>query len=216
MSDQYSALKNRFPIHRVHPWHGVTSGEKAPEEVNCYIEIVPTDTVKYELDKETGLLKVDRPQKFSSLCPSLYGFIPRTYCGDLVAEVCREKTGLKGIQGDHDPMDICVLTEKAIPRGDILLSAIPIGGFRMIDGKEADDKIIAVMVGDFIYDKYKDVSELPKQVLERLKHYFLTYKEEPNEARTHVKITHTYGHEEAFDIIRRSQKDYENLTNDNS
>ena len=68
-------------------------GENAPEIVNCYIEMVPTDTVKYELDKATGILKVDRPQKFSSLCPSLYGLLPQTYCGPLVAKYCIEKTG---------------------------------------------------------------------------------------------------------------------------
>ncbi|MCB1113639.1 MAG: inorganic pyrophosphatase [Chlamydiia bacterium] len=211
MTDQYSALPDPKTPHRAHPWHGVSAGEHAPEQVNCYIEIVPTDTVKYELDKETGLLKVDRPQKFSSLCPTLYGFIPQTYCGHLVAEHCMEKTKLKGIDGDHDPMDICVLTEKTIPRGDILLSAIPIGGFRMIDGNEADDKIIAVMTGDFVYGQYKDVSELPSHVVARLKHYFVTYKEAPNESSHQVKITHTYGHEEAYEVIRRSQKDYQTL-----
>lgn len=194
--------------HRAHPWHAVSAGEKAPATVNCYIEIVPTDTVKYELDKETGLLKVDRPQKFSSLCPTLYGFIPRTHCGKLVGEFCEEKTKIKGIQGDGDPMDICVFTEKAIPRGDILLTAIPIGGFRMIDGRDADDKIIAVMSGDFLYGKYADVSEMPEEVILRLKHYFLTYKEAPGEPSVHVKITHTYGRDEAYEVIRRSQKDY--------
>src|SRR5580704_5928758 len=66
---------------RPHPWHGISMGESAPETVTAYIEVVPTDTVKYELEKSTGFLKLDRPQKFSNVCPTPYGFIPQTYCG---------------------------------------------------------------------------------------------------------------------------------------
>lgn len=197
-------------LHRLHPWHGLSAGDKAPEVVNCYIEMVPTDTVKYELDKSTGILKVDRPQKFSSLCPTLYGFIPQTYCGPLVAKHCIEKTGQIHIVGDEDPMDICVLTEKAIPRGDIMLRACPLGGFRFIDGDQADDKIIAVLVEDFIYEKFKDVSECPESIIERLRHYFLTYKVAPGSSSSRVQITHTYGHQEAYEIINLSREDYKN------
>lgn len=195
---------------RAHPWHGMTLGEKAPDILNCYIEIVPNDTVKYELDKETGILKVDRPQKFSSVCPCLYGLLPQTFCGPLVAKHCISKTGLKHIVGDGDPMDICVLTEKVIPRGDIMLRAYPIGGFRMIDGDQADDKVIAVMMGDFIYEKFKDISECPEKVIERLRHYFLTYKDAPDRINSRVQITHLYGAAEAKQIIKLSQKDYQN------
>jgi inorganic pyrophosphatase len=194
--------------YRSHPWHGLSLGEKSPEIVNCYIEMVPTDTVKYELDKATGILKVDRPQKFSSLCPSLYGLLPQTYCGPLVAKYCIEKTGRTNIVGDEDPLDVCVLTEKVIPRGDIMLRAYPIGGFRLIDGEQADDKIIAVLMGDFIYEKFKDISELPDNIVERLRHYFLTYKDAPDRINSHVQITHTYGINEAHEIIRLSQQDY--------
>ena len=74
---------------RSHPWHGVTIGKDAPQMVNTYIETVPTDTVKYEIDKKSGFLKVDRPQKYSSICPTLYGFIPQTYCGARIAQLCR-------------------------------------------------------------------------------------------------------------------------------
>lgn len=193
---------------RSHPWHGMSLGEKAPVLVNCYIEMVPTDTVKYELDKKTGILKVDRPQQFSSLCPSLYGFLPQTYCGPLVAEFCISKTGLKHIVGDEDPLDICVLTEKAIPRGDIMLRAHPIGGFRMIDGDQADDKIIAVLKGDFIYEKFKDINECSEKVVERLRHYFLTYKDAPDRSDSKVQITHTFGVKEAHKIIELAQQDY--------
>jgi inorganic pyrophosphatase len=77
---------------QAHPWHGIAPGKKAPETVNAFIEIVPTDAVKYELDKQSGHLHVDRPQRFSSKCPSLYGFIPQTFCGDHVADLCAERT----------------------------------------------------------------------------------------------------------------------------
>jgi inorganic pyrophosphatase len=204
--------KNQKYLHRLHPWHGLSLGEEVPEIVNCYIEMVPTDTIKYELDKATGILKVDRPQKFSSLCPCLYGLLPQTYCGPLVAKYCIDKTGRKEIVGDADPLDVCVLTESVIPRGDIMLRAYPIGGFRLIDGDEADDKIIAVLMGDFIYDKFRDIQELPENVIERLKHYFLTYKDAPDRVNSRVQITHTYGAKEAYEVIKLAQRDYQNLS----
>lgn len=197
--------------YRSHPWHGMSVGENAPGIVNCYIEMVPTDTVKYELDKSTGILKVDRPQQFSSLCPTLYGFIPQTYCGTAVADYCMEKTGRSNIMGDKDPLDICVLTEKVIPRGDIMLRALPIGGLRLLDGDEADDKIIAVLKGDFIYEHYRNVSELSENIIERLRHYFLTYKDSPDRVNRKIQITHTYDVLEAYQIIKLAQQDYKKL-----
>jgi inorganic pyrophosphatase len=195
-------------LFRAHPWHGVSIGPHAPEKVTAYIEIVPTDTVKYELDKVTGHLRIDRPQLFSNVCPAVYGLVPQTYCGNRVAEYCREKTGLVNIQGDKDPLDICVLTEKAITHGDILLRARPIGGLRMLDGDEADDKIIAVMEGDAAYGAWQDVTECPRPMLERLEHYFLTYKNAPGALRAACKITHVYSVADAHEVIRRSWEDY--------
>ena len=93
-------------LYQAHPWHGVTPGPRTPALVNAYIEIVPTDAVKYELDKWSGHLRVDRPQRFSSMSPTLYGFVPQTYCGREVAELCELRTGRSGIEGDKDPMDI--------------------------------------------------------------------------------------------------------------
>jgi len=142
---------------RAHPWHGVELGAQAPQVVTAYIEIVPTDTVKYEIDKQTGLLKIDRPQRFSNVCPSLYGFLPRTLCAERVGAYCSERTGRAGIIGDGDPMDVCVLTEKTIGHGDLLVQAIPIGGLRMIDSNEADDKIIAVMRDDALYGEITEL-----------------------------------------------------------
>jgi inorganic pyrophosphatase len=193
---------------RAHPWHGISIGPEAPEVVNVYIEIVPTDTVKYELDKETGILKVDRPQKYSNVCPTLYGFIPQTLCADQVGERTRQRTGRMDIVGDDDPLDICVLTEKHFTHGDFLLHAIPIGGFRMLDGNEADDKIIAVMQQDAVFGDMNDLKAVPISTIERLRHYFLTYKDAPGTSQRKAEITHVYGRAEAHDIIRRSQEDY--------
>jgi inorganic pyrophosphatase len=202
--------------YKSHPWHGVDIGPDAPEIVISYIEMVPTDTVKYEVDKVTGYLKIDRPQKYSNSVPALYGFIPQTFSGDRVAALSREKTGNENIVGDSDPVDICVLTEKQISHGDILVRARPIGGFRMIDNNQADDKLIAVMNNDALYEDYRDVSDLPAKVVNRLRHYFLTYKDLPGNPAD-VEITHVYGRAEAMDLIARSLEDYqtrfENLDN---
>jgi inorganic pyrophosphatase len=195
-------------LFRAHPWHGVSIGDEAPEVVNAYIEIVPADTVKYELDKPSGHLKVDRPQKFSNVYPTLYGLIPQTYCGESIAEFCMQQASRQGIVGDGDPLDICVLTEKAITHGDILLPVRTIGGLRMIDGNEADDKIIAVMRGDAIYGHMRDIHECPPAQIDRLKHYFLTYKDAPGARQREAEITHVYGSEEAQEVIERSMKDY--------
>ena len=116
--------------YKSHPWHGVDIGPGAPEVIVCFIEMVPTDTVKYEVDKDSGYLRIDRPQKYSNVVPALYGFIPQTYSADSVAAYCNEKTGRKDVVGDEDPIDICVLTEKEITHGDILVRARPIGGFQ--------------------------------------------------------------------------------------
>lgn len=194
--------------YKSHPWHGVEIGDEAPEIVTCYIEVVPSDTVKYEVDKVTGYLKIDRPQKFSNVVPALYGFIPQTYCGDKVAQYSMEKSNMKGVKGDGDPLDICVLTEKEITHGDLLVKAIPIGGLRMIDGNEADDKIIAVLKNDAIYGQFKDITDLPDLIINRLRHYFLTYKNIPGEVGQ-CEITHVYGKEEAGIVIEASIVDYQ-------
>ncbi len=203
-------IKFMGPLFKAHPWHGVPIGSLAPRQITAYIELIPTDTIKYELDKSTGYLKVDRPQQFSNVCPMIYGLIPQTYCAEQVAELCSMTTGRKNIVGDKDPLDICIITEKTISYSDILLQAIPIGGFRLIDGEEADDKIISVMKGDAIYGQWKDISEIPDTLVERIKHYFLTYKDAPGSIKRKCEITHIYGHEEAYQVITRSQKDYLN------
>ena len=198
---------------QAHPWHGIPPGEDAPGVVNAYIEIVPTDAVKYELDKRSGHLRVDRPQRFSSFPPTLYGFVPQTFCGDRVAELCR-RAGVEdseAIRGDGDPMDICVLTERPAAHADFLVRARPVGGLRMIDGSEADDKIIAVMENDVAYGYIEDISQAPRGLVERLQHYFLTYKQLPQESPRRVEIADVYDREAALETIRRSIEDYRAL-----
>ena len=197
-------------LFRAHPWHGIDIGEDAPQVVNTYVEMTPTDPVKYEIDKISGVLKVDRPQKFSTMVPVLYGFIPQTYCGKRVAAYCMEQCNRIGIGGDDDPLDICILTERAIAHNSILVSAVPIGGFRMLDGNEADDKIIAFLKGDLVYGRWDDIKDVPEAVIERLKHYFLTYKDIPGGSEKHkCEITHIYGKKEAYTVIEKSQADYD-------
>lgn len=209
MKTNDSALKNLFSLmFQAHPWHGVSSGEGAPVVINAFIEIVPNDVIKYELDKVSGRLKIDRPQRFSSLCPMPYGFIPQTYCGETIADFAREKTALNIAAGDGDPLDICVLTEKTMAHGNFLLAAKPIGGLRMIDKMEADDKIVAVLLDDVAFGHLEDITEAPAGLIERLRHYFLSYKQLPTDATRQVDITHIYGRDEAFEVIRRSQQDY--------
>jgi len=193
---------------KAHPWHGIDPGPNLPAEVTAFIEIVTTDTVKYEIDKLSGYLKIDRPQKFSNVVPALYGFIPRTYCGDQIAAYAAKMSGKQIIKGDGDPLDICVLSERNITHGDILLQAIPIGGLRMIDKGEADDKIIAVMKGDEVYSAWTDIQQVPEAMLDRLRHYFLTYKNIPGQGERIVEIANVYGKAEAHEVIRKSRTDY--------
>ncbi|MFO7880592.1 MAG: inorganic pyrophosphatase [Bacteroidota bacterium] len=193
--------------YKSHPWHGVNIGEDAPEIVTAFIELVSTDTVKYEIDKESGYLMIDRPQKYSNVVPAIYGFIPQTYCGDRVGKICAERSGEDEIKGDGDPIDIVVLTEKTIAHGDILVKARPIGGFRMIDGDEADDKIVAVLRNDVVYSHYDDISDCPEIIIERLKHYFLTYKDMPGSDRK-SRIVESYNTKEAHRVIQAAVDDY--------
>ncbi len=200
--------------YKAHPWHGISYGENAPEEVTVFLEIVPRDTVKYEIDKESGFLQIDRPQQYSNVYPANYGFVPQTYCGEGIANIAREKSNKKIECGDGDPLDILVLSEHHIPRGDILLKARPIGGFCLIDGGEADDKIIATLAGDKVYQQYQEILQLPKGILQRIEHYFLTYKNLPDEPRK-CEIAYSYGSEHSYEIIRTAIKDYEKLIMDN-
>ena len=195
-------MRDKPHLHRPHPWHGLEAGPNVPELVTTYIEICPFDLVKYEMDKESGYLRVDRPQMTSSQPPTLYGFIPRTYCGPRVAAL------MPGARtGDGDPLDICVVSERPITRADILLTARVIGGLPMLDGGEADDKIIGVLERDPVWHGVRDISELPASQLDRLIHYFETYKWTPADEYV-VHIGPPYGREQAWRVIEAAAADY--------
>lgn len=191
-----------FHSWRPHPWHGLSPGLNPPLEVRAYIEITPYDLVKYEVDKESGYTIVDRPQRLSAAPPALYGFIPQTYCDEGVRKLT---PGAK--RADGDPLDICVISERQIERGDILLNTRVIGGIQMIDGGEADDKIIAVLRNDNIWSDANDISDLPDVLIQRLTHYFSTYKMGPN-MTSGVQITAIYGREHAGSVVSAAIQDY--------
>jgi inorganic pyrophosphatase len=192
----------RFQLWRPHPWHGLTPGPRPPHLVHAYIEICPFDLVKYEVDKDTGYLRVDRPQRTSSQPPTLYGFIPRTYCARRVGALM---PGARN--GDGDPLDICVVSERPITRAEIILNARVVGGLPMLDAEEADDKIIAVLDKDPIWGNISDIEELPPALVARLRHYFMTYKLVPG-AEPVVSIGPVYGAEHAARVIHAAIEDY--------
>jgi inorganic pyrophosphatase len=195
----------QYHLFRPHPWHGLDVGPGAPGVVNAYIEITPFDLVKYEVDKQSGYLRVDRPQRTSAQPPTLYGFIPRTYCGDEV-----ERLSPKSTHGDGDPLDICVLSERPISRTEIVLSAKIVGGLQMVDGGEADDKIIAVLLNDYVWGGAEDIGDLPRVLVERLEHYFRTYKLVPGR-ELRVSIEQVYGLDHALRVVEASMRDYDSM-----
>jgi inorganic pyrophosphatase len=194
-----------FSQWRPHPWHGLETGREPPRHVNAYIEITPFDLIKYEIDKASGYLRVDRPQRTSSQPPSLYGFIPRTYCGAEVAALC---AGAE--RGDGDPLDICVISERPIARSELIVPARVVGGLQLLDRGEADDKIVAVLEGDFVWGETRDIAQLPAILVERLQHYFSTYKMIPGGA-PQISIRQTYGAEHALKVVQASLADYQAL-----
>ena len=188
---------------RPHPWHGLEVGSNPPHIVHAYIEICPFDLVKYEIDKETAYLLASRPQRTSSPPPTLYGFIPRTYAGKRVGELM---PGSKW--GDKDPLDICVVSERPISRAEVILNAQVVGGIPMLDGGEADDKIVGVLENDTLWSSITDISELPPAFIERLQHYFLTYKLDSTH-QADVSVGETYGREHAEKVILSAMEDYQ-------
>jgi inorganic pyrophosphatase len=195
-------------LYSAHPWHGVSAGDHTPEIVTVFIEMVPSDTVKYEVDKATGLMKLDRPQLYSSQTPVPYGFIPRTYCDREVANIAERITGQKDLTGDRDPLDCCILTERAMNSGGVLVRARPIGGLRMFDRGEVDDKIIAVLDGDPTYAEWSDLTHAPRVLVDRIRHYFLTYKDMPGTAPSTAQVAGTFDARGAHEVIRSAQVDY--------
>ena len=197
--------RSDFSQWRPHPWHGLDVGREPPIHVNAYIEITPFDLIKYEVDKHTGYLRVDRPQRTSSQPPALYGFIPRTYCGPQIAALCPG-----AIRGDGDPLDICVISERPIARAELIVPARVVGGIQLLDRGEADDKIVAVLEGDYVWSGVSDLSDLPLILVERLQHYFSTYKLVPGES-LQIEVQRVYGVVHAASVIDAAMADYNAL-----
>jgi len=137
--------------------------------------------------------------------PTLYGFVPRTYCGARV-----QAMSPSSVKGDGDPLDICVISERPINRGEVILRARVIGGVQMIDCGEADDKIIAVLHEDRFWSHAKSLDDIPEALIDRLQHYFETYKLTPG-GEANVKVLEMYGPERAKEVIKASQADYDEM-----
>lgn len=196
-------MNHSFSQSLPHPWHGLEVGQDPPELIWAYIEITPFDVIKYEVHKPTGYTMVDRPQLTSASPPTLYGFIPRTYCADRVRDLSPGS-----VRGDGDPLDVCVISERPISRAEILVPARVIGGLQMVDGGEADDKIIAVLRDDPVLGGEGDLDDVPAPMIDRLVHYFLTYKALPG-ADLSVSIDRRYGKDHALAVVEASMADYE-------
>ena len=170
-----------------HPWHDVPTGEGAPEEFNALIEIPKGSKVKYELDKDTGLLKVDRILYSSIHYPANYGFIPRTL-GD-----------------DGDPLDVLVLMQEPVQPLSLMVVR-PIGMMHMVDDGENDEKIICVPLEDPEYRSYESYDELPEHRLDELKSFFEDYKKLEEKE---VNVEDFAGAEEARTAVRHAMELYD-------
>lgn len=193
---------NPFYRWRPHPWHGLEIGPDPPAIVHAFIEITPFDLIKYEVDKTTGYIRVDRPQRTSSLPPSLYGFIPRTFCAERVKALSN-----KAKRGDGDPLDICILSERPINRSEVILNARVIGGIHMVDHGEADDKIVAVLQNDQLWKNVNEIADVPEILVERLRHYFSTYKLVPG-SPDEVYVEGVYERTHALKVVEAAIEDY--------
>jgi inorganic pyrophosphatase len=171
----------------MNPWHDLSTGKDAPEIVSGIIEIPKASRAKYELDKDSGMLKLDRVLYSSMYYPANYGFIPQTYCDD------------------GDPLDILVLSNITIQPLCIVRAKV-IGVMQMLDGGEADDKIIAMAADDISVSHINDISQLPIHYLNEIKSFFEDYKKLENKT---VKVEEFLGKDVAIDIINQAMVDYQ-------
>ena len=167
-------------------WHDISPKRITPEDFICVIEIPKGSKKKYELDKETGLIQLDRILHTSTHYPANYGFIPRTY-GD-----------------DNDPLDVLLLCSEPI-EPLVLVRAYPIGVISMIDNGRNDAKIIAIPFGDPTYNQYTDIDQLPRHIFEEMRHFFSVYKNLENKE---TAVNEVSGREEAIKIVRESIDSY--------
>ena len=182
-------IEQRMKFDPTNPWHNVAIGQNAPEIVNGIIEIPKNTRAKYELDKESGMLILDRVLYSSMYYPANYGFIPQTYCDD------------------NDPLDILVLSQiDVVPM--CIVPAKVIGVMRMLDGGEKDDKIVAVCDGDMSVNHINDISELPHHFIKELRNFFEDYKKLENKT---VEVEDFQDAAKAKEIIEQSRIDYRKL-----
>ena len=167
-------------------WHDISPKRINPEDFICVVEISKGSKKKYELDKETGLIRLDRILYTSTHYPANYGFIPRTF-GD-----------------DNDPMDVLLICTEAL-EPMCLVQAYPIGVISMVDSDRRDEKIIAIPFTDPTYNHYRDISELPEHIFEEMKHFFSVYKNLENKDTVVDEIK---GRDEAIKIIQESIERY--------
>lgn len=167
-------------------WHDLSLGDKAPEEFNVIVECPKGSKNKYEIDKETGLIKLDRAMKTAQDYPFDYGFAPRTFWED------------------NDPLDVVILTTYPLHPG-ILLKVRPVALMRMVDGGEGDDKIIAVPAKDPRWEDTKDLEDINKHTLKEIKHFFETYKTIEDKV---VVVSGFEGKEKALEAVEKSVELY--------
>jgi inorganic pyrophosphatase len=167
-------------------WHDISPKRITPQEFMCVIEIPKGSKKKYELDKETGYLMLDRILYTSTHYPANYGFIPRTY-GD-----------------DKDPLDVLLLCAETL-EPMTLVKAKPIGVISMIDNGQGDEKIIAVPSNDPTYNHYTDISELPKHIFDEMSHFFTVYK---NLETKQTAVNEVMGRDAAVQIVQKAIEDY--------
>lgn len=181
-------------IDMTNPWHKVSIGNRTPDIVSGIIEIPNNTRAKYELDKESGLLRLDRVLFSSHYYPANYGFIPQTYCDD------------------KDPLDIVILSQiQLVPL--CIVSAKVIGVMRMLDGGELDDKIIAVAKNDMSVSHFNDISELPEHFFRELRNFFEDYKKLENKT---VFVEDFQNAKVAKEIVNKSMEDYQQYLVDNA
>lgn len=193
-SDTSSTVENR--LQQAHPWHGVEP-KIAEDRLLVYIENIAFAVIKYEVDEGTGLLKVDHPQETSALLPAAYGFVPRTLCGSRVAKLNTQA------RGDRAPLDVFVLSERALSVPGVLAEARVIGGIPVKDSSFTDDKLIAVLHKDAEYGHMQSISEVPVHVLDRICDYLL--HESPMGV---AEIGDPFGPERAFGLLLAAMEDY--------
>ena len=163
-------------------WRDISADRIKPNDFVACVEIEAGNKNKYELDKETGLIILDRVLYTSTHYPMNYGFIPLTYCDD------------------HDPLDVFVLCSQPIEKMS-LVRCFPIGVINMKDRDEGDEKIIAIPFGDPQYNGYRDINELPRHILDELRHFLMVYKQLEDKT---VEVLETGGHEEAEKSIQNA------------